>query len=166
MSSDKYALLESELNTLVGAPCWAVLVSGGLDNRVTLSFGDQLPRSTPLLADTLTKAQQQFAGAYELSIADCTWRLDSPDEIVTSWSDDTAARRHWLGYLVGQRITAWEITWPGLDLTLHAANSLTLRLFCDQTNPDDSSDNYTLHTPQRVFLVGVRSHLDVQPRHL
>jgi hypothetical protein len=164
--TDKFKQLETALNTLVTDPhpCWAVLVRGGLDNGVTLSLGDKRKRPVPLDAPSLTPDQQQFAGAYELAIADCTWRLDAPDVIGTSWSDTDDAQRAALKHLLGQPVNAWEITWPGLDLTLHFANRLALRLFCDQTDPVDGGENYTLHTPKTVFHVGVRSQLTTSPR--
>ncbi len=164
--TDKFKQLETALNALVAEPhpCWAVLVRGGLDNGVTLSLGDKLKRPVPLDAPNLTADQQQFTGTYELSIADCTWRLDAPDVIGTSWSDDADLQRKALGHLLGQSVSAWEITWPGLDLTLHFANRLALRLFCDQTDPVDGGENYTLHAPAIVFHIGVRSELSVSPR--
>ncbi len=164
MSTDKYELLAAVLDALVQQGCWSVLISGGLENSITLSFGDKIERVVPLDAPNLTDEQNLFTGAFELAIADCTWRLDSPDEIVTSWSDDTDTKRGLLAYLVGQPVAAWEITWPGLDLTLHFANKLSLRLFCDQTDPVDSGENYTLLSPQYAFNVGIRSALIVQPR--
>jgi len=159
--TDKYALLEGTLNDLVGQACWSVLVRGGLENGLTLSMGDQIPRAQPLDAPTLTPEQRAFVGAFEWSLADCTWRLDSPDLIVTSWSDDPDTQRDALGHLIGVAVAAWDITWPGLDLTLHFGNELSLRAFCDQTDPDESGDNYTLHTPGLLFHVGVRSALTV-----
>lgn len=161
---NKYRLLESVLNQMIGAACWSVLVSDGLENGATLSLGDQIERILPLEAPNLTEAQRDYIGAYELAIADCTWRLDSPDKIVTSWSDDLALKREFLAYLLNQPVAAWEITWPGLDLTLHFANELSLRLFCDQTDPQDSGENYALLSPDYLFSVGVRSALTVQPR--
>jgi hypothetical protein len=164
--ADKFKQLEAALNALAQEfhPCWAVLVHGGLDNGVTLSLGDKVKRPTPLDAPNLTADQQQFAGAFELSVANCTWRLDAPDVIGTSWSDDATVQRETLGHLLGHPVTAWEITWPGLDLTLHFANHLALRLFCDQTDPVDGGENYSLHTPETVFYVGVRSELTVSKR--
>jgi hypothetical protein len=164
MSMDKYQLLAAVLDTLIKRGCWSVLVSGGLDNSITLSFGDKIDRAVPLDAPNLTDDQKLFTGTFELAIADCTWRLDSPDEIVTSWSDDEGTKRGLLAHLVGQPVAAWEITWPGLDLTLHFGNALSLRLFCDQTDPVDSGENYTLLSPDYVFKVSIRSDLIVQPR--
>ena len=164
MSVDKYQRLAAALDAMIGQVCWSVLVSEGLDNGATISLGDRVPRDTPLDAPNLTAEQRAYAAAFELSIADCTWRLDSPDAIVTSWSDDDVTQDEYLGYLVGQPVTRWEITWPGLDLTLHFANDLSLRLFCDQTDPADSGDNYALLTPNDLFNVGVRSALTVTRR--
>ncbi|MEO0563852.1 MAG: hypothetical protein AAF125_17235, partial [Chloroflexota bacterium] len=133
MSKNKFQLLETALNALVGQSAWSVMTRGGLDNGLTMSLGDRIERPVPLDAPSLTPLQQQYAGAYELSIADCTWRLDAPDAIETSWADDADIQREALTLLLDAPISAWEITWPGLDLTLHFENELTLRLFCDQT---------------------------------
>ncbi|MEL6151795.1 MAG: hypothetical protein AAFV33_09260 [Chloroflexota bacterium] len=162
--SDKYTLFEEVLNQLVGEACWSVLVSGGLDNGATLSFGNKMERAVPLDSPNLTDDQKLYTGAFELAIADCTWRLDSPNQIVTSWSDEETVKREYLGYLVEQPVSAWEITWPGLDLTLHFANHLSLRLFCDQTDPVDSGENYSLLSPDYTLNVGIRSALAVSPR--
>ncbi len=164
MSTNPHQLLAAALDEMVKQVCWSVLVSGGLENGMTLSLGDKTPRILPLDAPNLTEEQRTHIGAYELAIADCTWRLDSPDQIVTSWSDDDATKRSYLGYMLGQPIAAWEITWPGLDLTLHFANQLSLRLFCDQTDPVDGGENYALLSPKLLFNVGVRSALTVLPR--
>jgi hypothetical protein len=162
--TNKFQALEDALNGMVGAGCWSVMVPGGLENGLTLSLGDKVPRPAPLNAPNLTAEQQAFWGAYELIIADCTWRLDSPDVIVTSWSDDAPAQRERLAHLIGTVIGAWEITWPGLDLSLHFDNALSLRLFCDQTDPQDSGHNYSLLAPGLQFYVGVRSELSTQKR--
>ncbi|MEM6283991.1 MAG: hypothetical protein AAF787_17500 [Chloroflexota bacterium] len=162
--SDKYKLFEDVLNTLVGEGCWSVLVSGGLDNGATMSMGNKVERPVPLDSPNLTDEQKTYVGAFELVIADCTWRLDSPNQIVTSWSDDETVKREYLGYLAGQTVSAWEITWPGLDLTLHFANHLSLRLFCDQTDPVDSGENYSLLSPDYILNVGIRSALAVSQR--
>jgi hypothetical protein len=162
--TDKFQALEVTLNNLIGQPCWSVLVPDGLENGLSLSLGERIKRGIPLDAPSLTAEQRQYIGAYELTIADCTWRLDAPEVIVTSWSDETAIQRERLSYLLDQTVSNWEITWPGLDLTLHFDNSLSLRLFCDQTDPDESGENYTLLTPTLLFNVGVRSQLHVSAR--
>jgi len=161
---NKFEVLEQNLNDLVGQKCWSVLISSGLDNSVTISMGDKIIRSKPLDAPNLTGDQKHFIGNYELVIADCTWRLDSPNSIVTSWSDEDDAKREAMKYLVGESITAWDITWPGLDLTLHFEHTLSLRLFCDQTDPTDSGENYALLVPDYLFNVGVRSELSLYER--
>jgi hypothetical protein len=162
----KYTRLESALNDMIGAVCWSVLIRGGMENGLTLSLGDKLPRSQALAAPALTPEQRAFAGAFEWSLGDCTWRLDSPDQIVTSWSDTPDAQGDALAYLMGAAVTSWDITWPGLDLTLHFDNALALRAFCDQTDPDESGTNYDLLTPSLAFNVGVRSNLTVHDRIL
>lgn len=162
--SDKFQNLEATLNALIGQACWDVMVRGGLDNGATLSMGDKIPRTTPLNAPNLPIAQQQYRAAYELIIADATWRLDSPDHIVTSWSDEAAHRRDMMAVLIGQKVSDWNITWPGLDLTIHFNNGLALRIFCDQTDPDESGENYTLVSPQHQFTVGIRSELTQSTR--
>lgn len=162
--TDKYQILEHTLNQMIGQSCWAVMVSGGLDNAITLSFGDKLARKVPLESPHLPDVQRKFYGAYELAVADCTWRLDSTGSIVTSWSDDEAPKREALNYLLATPITQWEITWPGLDLTVHFKNQLALRLFCDQTSLEDGGENYALLSPSYIFQVGVRSTLTLQPK--
>lgn len=161
---NKYQVLEEQFNGMVEQVCWSLLVPDDIENGLTLSIGDKHKRTLPLDAPTLSEEQRHYIAAYELAIADCTWRLDSPDEIVTSWSDEAPVQRAALANLVGQRVAAWEITWPGLDLSLHFMNALSLRLFCDQTDPDDSGTNYALLTPKMLFTVGVRSALTVQAR--
>lgn len=164
MPETKYTIMANNLNTLKGHLCWSIIVSGGLENGASLSFGGQVARGKPLEAPTLSPEQRAFAGQYELAIAECTWRLDAEHTIVTSWSDNPDMQRRALAYLLGVKVVDYDITWPGLDLTLYFENILALRLFCDQTDPDDSGHNYTLYTPEHRFLVGVRSALTMAPR--
>lgn len=159
-----YSLLEEALNQLLHVACWAVMVSDEFSNGLTLYLGDQLARSIPLDVPDLPTPLQLYSGAFELVIADCTWRLDSQAAILTSWSDHPVLQAEVLAQLEEMRIQHWEITWPGLDLTLHFENALALRLFCDQTDEMDSGDNYALLSPSYLFHVGTRSHLTVAPR--
>lgn len=162
MTQNKFQLLETTLNALVGLPCWGVIVRGGLENGAAIQLGNQIPRPTPLNAPKLSEKQQHYRPAYELNIADCTWRLDSPNAIVTSWSDEPDVQQQQLETLTTTHIRAWEITWPGLDLTLHFDNERSLRLFCDQTDPETGGDNYTLQSPHYHFTIGIRSNLQMQ----
>ncbi|MFZ4814059.1 MAG: hypothetical protein ACOYL5_05975 [Phototrophicaceae bacterium] len=159
-----FAQMEAALNALVGQVCWSVLVADDYTGSITLSLGERLARKTLLESSRLTPEQQQFTGAYELDVADCCWRLDAPNSIITSWTDHGDIKRQTLAYLVGQPIVAWEITWPGLDLTVHFAEQMVLRLFCDQTDPVEGGENYTLFSPELAFRVGRRSLLDAFPR--
>ncbi|MFZ4827238.1 MAG: hypothetical protein ACOYLB_07775 [Phototrophicaceae bacterium] len=159
-----HSLLEEALNQLLHLSCWAVMVNDEFASGLTLYLGDQLARSIPLDVPDLPTSLQLYSGAFELVIADCTWRLDSQDAILTSWSDPAILQAEALAQIEGINVQYWEITWPGLDLTLHFENALALRLFCDQTDEMDAGDNYALLSPSHLFHVGTRSHLTVAPR--
>ncbi|MGV2434906.1 MAG UNVERIFIED_CONTAM: hypothetical protein LVT10_08490 [Anaerolineae bacterium] len=62
---------------LLHVACWAVMVSDEFSNGLTLYLGDQLARSIPLDVPDLPTPAKLYSGAFELVIADCTWRLDS-----------------------------------------------------------------------------------------
>ncbi len=165
MAENIYSVLEAAFNGMVEKPCWSVaVISSALETQVTLYIGDKVERKKALTAPSLSEEQRNYHAAFEVTIIDCTWRLDSTDQVVTSWSDDAETLRKYMAYLKDQPVIGWEITWPGLDLTLHFANTLALRLFCDQTDPVDGGENYAFRSPEYTFQVGVRSHITATAR--
>lgn len=157
---------EKALQSLIGQTCWAV-TAGAVGAMASLDIGAKVERDQPLPFPNknLDPELHRYQGKYVLYLEDCPWRLDSPDAIVTAWTDNNAPRGPLvtgLKRLEGQAITAVALTRPGLDLTLTFANNLTLCVFPDQTDPD-AGDNYslTLHGGA-VYIVGARSQLTVE----
>lgn len=156
---------QEALQALVGQPCWNVQ-GGAIGSLVSLHIGEKVALDKPLPYPNtgLTPDEHKYRGQYVLYIEDCPWRLDAPDRVLTAWTDDNSPRgamvKH-LRELIGTTITHVEITRPGLDLTMTFDNGNTLRIFPDQSDPEEG-DNYALSVPERTYVVGARSTVQVE----
>ena len=66
--------------------------------------------------------------------------------------------------LVGQRLEAFHLDQPGLDLCLRFDNGWMFRIFCDQVNEEDNADNYCVFCPEEILVVGTKSRLGREDR--
>ncbi len=151
------------VQSLVGKPCWNVL-AGAVGSLASLDIGAKVERDEPMPFRNTKMALEshKYRGEVVLYIEDCPWRLDGPDAVIASWTDSNAPQGPivtGLNQLVGQTIADAQITRPGLDLVLTFENGYVLRLFPDQSDPNEG-DNYALDVHgQRSFVIGAHSQL-------
>lgn len=150
---------------LTGLPCWNVY-AGSVGSLISLHLGEKIPLTKPLPYPNpqLTPDEHKLRGEYILYIEDCPWRLDSPDEVVATWTDSNASDGPivmGMKACIGAQVTHVNIIRPGLDLTLHFSNDLVLRVFPDQSDPEEG-DNYSLSLADRTYIVAARSYLYVE----
>ena len=116
----------------------------------------------PLLTD------EQRLGEPEFSLyIECVWRLDDRECVICgAWDDNAPGGTLILGLqgLVSQTLLAVKLSEPSCDVDLSFANDWTLRIFCDQVNEHDSSDNYSLFSQEQVLIVGTKSRLRIEHR--
>ena len=144
---------------LAGQRCWGFAAGSGTGSVVSLSIGGMIPRSAPLRNPHLSTAVRENDPEFGLYV-ECVWRIERQDGIVAGcWdsNEEDGPMLKGLATLVDQLIVDAELVLPALDLKLRFANDVSFRIFCDQTNADDGTDNYTLFTPTETLIVGCRS---------
>lgn len=155
---------EAALQKLVGLECWSVVGGKPHSTLATFDFGQKIARKHPLHYRQLSKEQRSFYGERSLVTCFCPWRVETPDTVIGSWTeqgDNGAPLVNPLENLIGLTVERVELTRPALDLTLTFSNDLTLRLFCDQTNEQDGGDNYIYFAPDRSYSVELHSKLHI-----
>jgi hypothetical protein len=157
--------LEQALRRLVGLPCWN-LQAGAIGSLMSLHIGEKIPLNKPLPYPNtqLSPDEHKYRGEYVLYVEDCPWRLDGTDAVIASWTDSGAPDSPLITgtrQLIGQRIEGLDLIRPGLDLILYFSNGLTLRVFPDQSDPDEG-DNYSLSLADRTYIVAARSTVYVE----
>jgi len=132
----------------------------------SLHIGEKIALKQPLPFPnaSLSPDEHKYRGEFVLYIADCPWRLDAPDQVLTTWlasnAPDGPIVTH-LRDLIGQHITDVVLTKPGLQLTLKFDSNITLHVFPDQIDPDEG-DNYSLSTPEQIYIVAPGSELIIE----
>ncbi len=156
----------SVLEQLVGRSCWGFAAGSGTGSVVSLQIGEKVPHKLQLTNRHISEDLRRFSGEFVILI-ECVWRLDSKSKIVTgAWDDNRrdGPMLKGLDRIVGRKIERIEIVEPGLDLNLWFENGLVLRVFCDQINEIDATDNYSVFTPALIYCVGERSGLRPEGR--
>jgi hypothetical protein len=108
----------------------------------------------------VSEEQRLTEAEFELFVL-CAWRLDSEAEVVCGSLDDNSNHGPMLkglDRLVGQRVQAFSLTDPGMDLELHF-EGLCFRIFCDNLNEVDMEDNYSVFLPGEIVTVATRSRV-------
>lgn len=123
-----------EISSLVGGTCEGFEISGEERSPVHLSI------------------RPPAAEAVDLVIG-CSWRLDSPSEVLCGIGSSREEMGEGLQKIVGQAIRAIDVS-PGLDLRVHFENGLKLSVFCDHVNEVSLWDNYLIEEPGGSFIVG------------
>jgi hypothetical protein len=155
----------SALGFLVDKNCWAFSAGAGTGSMVVLDFGKKVPRTPVLTNPNLTEDQRRFTGEAFLFLQHAAWRLDSQTEIICGSTDSNELEGpmvHGLRRLVSTKAKAVYILSPFLDLLIEFEGGIVLTVFCDQTNLEDESDNYSLHVNRTAFVVATRSKLIVE----
>lgn len=153
------------LMDLRGKPCWSFYAGPSTGSHVDFDFGQKLSRVVPLLGNAnLTEDQKFYHGEVSLFIQ-CAWRLDSNDEVICGSTDSNEKDGPMLVGLqsmMNKTVENLEIARPAFDLTLEFRGGLFLKVFCDQTNVEDDDPNYTLHTKDRIYIVGPKGQISFE----
>lgn len=163
MTQPLIAEFEHVIHQLTGLECWNI-TAGAVGSMASLDLGAKMLRGKPMpfYNASLSIDEHKYRGEFVLYIEDCPWRLDGIDEVIASWTDSSAPSGPiitGLKRLIGQRIESVALTRPGLDLTVHFSGGLALRIFPDQSDPEEG-DNYSLSVAdERAYIVGARSLL-------
>lgn len=158
--------LEKSCDRLKNKICWTVTAGSGTGSVFNLGLGGKIPRRRPLTNRHLTQEQRENVAEYGLFVM-CVWRLDTSDRVLCGAWDSNDAEGPMLSglrQLIGHRVIQISVRDPGLDLELTFDNNLQLNVFCDQTNEQENSDNYSLYLPESVLIAGAKSVLRLEHR--
>lgn len=153
-------------NKLIGEKCWSTIAGKGTGSNVSIDIGRKILRKQSIKNDYLSEDQKKYVGEFSLYVT-CSWRLDSIDSVICSSKDSNEQNGPMvcgLKRLIGRKIIKVDVITPALDLVLCFDGSLCLRVFCDETDPDDEFDNYSIFTPHNIYTVKNRSILLVETR--
>jgi hypothetical protein len=85
----------------------------------------------------------------------CSWRLDSPSEVLCGIGMSQDEKRRGLDQIAGQVIRTIEMS-PEMDLRIYSENGFKLSIFCDHVSELSMWDNYIIDGPWGSFIVGTR----------
>lgn len=95
-------------------------------------------------------------------VVGCSWRLDSPSEVLCGIGMPQDEKLRGLNQIAGQVIHTIEIS-PEMDLKIHFENDLKLSIFCDHVNEVSMWDNYLIEGPWGSFIVGTCGEVRREP---
>lgn len=146
---------------LVGKMCWKIVAGTNTGSVIDLHLGKKLPVRTPIHPALATDPCSHYQGELGVFI-ECAWRLDAEDRIICGWGEDFSVEGplgKGLHRIVDQEVEQVSVHQPAFDLALHFSNALVLRIFCDQTEPSEESDNYVLFTVKYSYVISNRSKI-------
>lgn len=149
------------LHRLLHQECWGIGAGEGTGSVLNLHIGEKLLRQTPVANPYLANDLQKYEGEMGLFI-ECAWRVDSDVEVMCGSGESNINHGlmiEGLGKITGHKIEHFDLLLPAYDLILHFSNSLTLRVFCDQTELTGENDNYSIFFPEVIYVVGSRSEV-------
>ncbi len=150
------------LTDLQGKSCWSLYASPSTGSHVDFDFGRKLPRVIPMLGNPNLTEDQKFYESEVSLFVQCAWRLDSAKEVICGSTDSNEKNGPMLlglQAMIGTTVERVTIATPAFDLILTLGGDLSLKVFCDQTNLEGDDSNYTLHTKDRIYIVGARGRL-------
>ena len=150
---------------LLGLRCWGVVAGRGTGSIFGVDFGKMIQRKKPITNRHLSDVQRSYRGEYNLFV-ECSWRLMDNISIVCSSKSNREAMYSGLQMMVNQKVKASSANPITGDLVIQFEKLLTLNIFCDETNVEENSDNYTIGTPELNFIVGCGSQVRFEPRDL
>jgi hypothetical protein len=154
--------LRKALSELLDKPCWRVKYGTGTGSMLSMEFGKRIPSTVKLPARLANKSSTIEHGEIGIFIKHCSWRIEADDKVVcTSTSDNTIGQAGDLGtaLLCKQQIISVDLDFPSYDLDIRFTGGVHLRVFCDQANGVEASDNYSIHMESITFVVGPMSQL-------
>ncbi len=156
------------VNQLVGEVCWGVTAGPGTGSMVNFSIGEKIERERASANPHLGPDEAKYTGEYSLFVQNCAWRLlkKRGGIICTSKSENSRGGELVRGVnrMRGRRIVGTNLDSASLDLRISLEDSLTLCLFCDCMDDEEDGENYSIFTPDRVYIVGPRSQLIIEER--
>lgn len=150
---------EAVVARLAGIPCWSVLISG-VGSLANLHFGQKIERAQHLVHPNfkITPEESVYEGEIVLYLEECPWRLDGVDAVLCTWMQDTAKIAAELVKLRGDVVLEATVTRPAYDLTIRFESGCVLRVFPDQSNPDEG-DNYSVAHAGKTYVLAANSTL-------
>jgi hypothetical protein len=161
--------LRHALRSLSGKECWSFIGGPGTGSMMTLDFGRKVAKAVRLPNPMLSPDQQCFDGEISLYVEFASWRFESSTAVIcssTSSNQERGPMQAGMEQVVGRRVKSTDLTCPGLDLTIEFEGSLWLRIFCDQTNTVERSDNYSLHLRDGTYVVGPSSCVEYHAKNI
>jgi hypothetical protein len=141
------------VTSLVGLKCWYVNAGGSAGSSFSLTLGNKIRRGKPLRNPDVSEEYRLYDGEASLLVW-CSWRLDGPDEAITSSDEDTEVLADKLQVLVGRTMTEATVSGRACDLDV-VFGDLALHVFCDHVPGNPSFDgNWQLHYGQRIVAPG------------
>jgi hypothetical protein len=161
VTNEQYDTVLSALKHFIGRRCVGFSAGKGTGSVVSLEFEPRRPRQKPLTNPHLTEEQRTSDAEYALFV-ECSWRLDDPREVICgAWDDNSTGGTMLRGLqgIVGHKVEFLRLGEPGLDLEISFENGWIFRIFCDQVNEEDRTDNYSVFSRGEVWVIGTKSRL-------
>ena len=153
------------LGAIGGSRCWGVAAGPTTGSVLNLHMGRQIPRQQPIPNPHLPEALRLYDGEFGL-LVECAWRIETDDRIACSWlesEEDVGIRDTAISLMTDQAVLSVNAQLPFMDLVVRFSNAHTLKLFCDQTEPD--SDNYVIFTTRYSYIVTAGGILLREAKH-
>ena len=160
MKDELTANFKKDLQRLIDKECWGIVEGKGTGSIVNFKFGAKIPLDEPIDNVHLSYELNNFESEFSLFIS-CVWRVDSSTKVhFGAWTEHEFVRQG-TEQIIGQTIKSLELSEPAFDLKVTFSNDVSLNIFCDQTNEEDSNDNYDFFTPEIIHTVGHKSILTI-----
>lgn len=162
MNEDHAKEFLAAADMLIGKTCWGIVAGANTGSVLDLHLGQKLLRRHPVANPALSADLRQYRGELAVFIQ-CAWRLEDKEKVICSWGEDFSdggPLRKGINLFLNQDVEHVDIRRPSFDLTLYFRNSLTLQVFCDQTElSEEHGMNYVLFAPGYSYTVATRSQL-------
>jgi hypothetical protein len=149
-----HAEFESQVQRLNGMICVNAVAGEGTGSMVSFDFEPRAStgRGRASVVDDGSGERNQIG----LFVEFAAWRLDHRKKAICSSTSDNSNDGKMvtaLMGLIGKRVTNARMLNSANDLELIFSDGSIFRVFCDQMNEVDDYDNFSLHTPQRTYVV-------------
>lgn len=149
------------LKRLNKTKCWGAFAGEGTGSNFSLSFGEKKLRKKELKNKHLSEKGRKYEPELSLFVT-CSWRLDSETSILCSSKENnsnTGSMVRSLKKVIGKRVMDINVFEPAFDLIITFDGGLSLKIFCDETDPDEDFDNYCFFYKDKTYAVINRSEL-------
>lgn len=146
-----------------GDGCWGITAGKGTGSMVSIQCGRKIRRSHPVNNPHLSEESRENEAEYCLFLRDCSWRLESDDEILSSslsGNEEGGTMLAGLNRIVGQKIVDVRLNLPWMDLTIVFENGIRLKTFTlGETEPAEEFENFDYFVPGFVYAVSASGKL-------